>query len=144
MSTDKSILEKITDTVKEVANRASDAAVEALKPEPHPAKKGGRIEKDVSETTAGYVPLAADGIVADPLLVQPLAEAPARPKRGGKAAGRTASKKATKSSARRAPKKAGKKSMARKSKATVKTRQASAAKRAAGKTSRRGAKKRSR
>ncbi len=80
MNKDKSILEKFTDTVKELANSAS----EALKPEEPPKPE---------RTNAAYMPFAAEGVVSDPLLVPPLAAAPPRPTR----------KPAKKSSARKAP-----------------------------------------
>ena len=82
MSRDKSILEKFTDTVKEMANSAS----EALKAEEPPK---------VEQTNAAYMPFAAEGLVSDPLLIPPVAAAPPRGKR-------TAKKAAKKSSARSA------------------------------------------
>jgi hypothetical protein len=82
MSKDKSILERFTDTVKEMANNAS----EALKAEEPPK---------VEQTNAAYMPFAAEGLVSDPLLIPPVAAAPPRGKR-------TAKKAAKKSSARSA------------------------------------------
>jgi hypothetical protein len=108
MDKDKSIIERFTDTVREVAKTATEAASEALKPDP-PSR--------VEERAAGYVPLAADGLVSDPLMVPPVAEPRKRrrrapPKRTAKKnADRTGkpAKKARKSTAR-ATKKAARKS----------------------------------
>jgi hypothetical protein len=58
----KSILEKITDKVKNIANIAADAANEALKPEAPPPK--------ADEYSAAHIPLAADGLVSDPVMVR--------------------------------------------------------------------------
>ena len=61
---DKSIFEKFTDTVKEITNTATEAAGQALK------------TSRADERAAAYVPLAADGLVSDPLMVPPAAAAP--------------------------------------------------------------------
>ena len=63
MANDKSILEKFTDTVKDIANSAS----EALKADEPPK---------VEQTNAAYMPFAAAGLVSDPLLVPPIAMQP--------------------------------------------------------------------
>jgi hypothetical protein len=81
---DKSILEKIADTVKDIANIAADAADHALKPEESAPK--------VDEPEINHMPLAAEGLVSDPMLVPPMAPAPAQKK---KAANKT-SRKSTK------------------------------------------------
>jgi hypothetical protein len=62
MDNDKSILEKITDKVRNIANIAANAANEALKPEATPPK--------VDEYSAANIPLAADGLVSDPVMVR--------------------------------------------------------------------------
>jgi len=54
MNKDKSILEKITDTVKDIATIAANAADHALKAEESPLK--------VDRRSAAYIPLAADGL----------------------------------------------------------------------------------
>src|ERR1700687_2456979 len=87
MGKDKSICEKITDKVKDIATIAADAANEALKAEAPLLK--------AEERTAAYIPLAADGIVSDPMMVPPTTVGPTRrkpaaPKRGAKVSGRTA------------------------------------------------------
>ena len=64
MGNDKSILEKITDTVKDVATLAADAASHALKTEP---------SRKTDEQVVTYMPLAADGLVSDPMMVPPIA-----------------------------------------------------------------------
>ena len=98
MDKDKSILEKFTDTVKDIANSAS----EALKAEEPPK---------VEQSNAAYMPFAAEGLVSDPLLIPPVAALPPRRKRTAR---RTAKTSARKSSARKvtakraAPKKAKK------------------------------------
>jgi hypothetical protein len=81
MDNDKSIFEKITDKVKEITEIATQAADEALKPEePRP---------NTAEPLANYIPLAADGFISDPLMVPPLAVAPARQSKGAAPAPRT-------------------------------------------------------
>src|ERR1700756_1139809 len=87
MSKDKSILERFTDTVKDIANSAS----EALKSEEPPK---------VEQTNAAYMPFAAEGLVSDPLLVPPVVTQPPRRKRTAR---KTAKRSAKKSSARKAP-----------------------------------------
>jgi hypothetical protein len=70
MGKDKSIFEKITDKVKEITDIATQAADEALKADEPP-----------DEPLAAYIPLAAVGFVSDPMMVPPLAVAPARQRR---------------------------------------------------------------
>ena len=91
MDKDKSILEKITDTMKDIANIAADAADHALKAEEPPPKADQR--------SAAYIPLAADGLVSDPMMVPPIAVAPA-PRRK-RAAAKQAARKATRLQKRR-------------------------------------------
>ena len=67
MDKDKTVLEKITDTLKDVAKTATDAASEALKTD-RPALKA-------DERAVAYMPLAADGLVSDPMLAAPVAAA---------------------------------------------------------------------
>ncbi len=113
MGKDKSILDKITDTVKGVASTASDA----LKPDEEATK--------ADERTATYVPLAADGLVSDPV-VPPVAtprKRRAAPKRAATSARRTAAaakKAARKRSASKAGKKSAKKRSAKAAKKTAK------------------------
>ncbi|WP_065755343.1 hypothetical protein [Bradyrhizobium paxllaeri] len=76
MGRDRSILEKFTDTVKEIAGTATEAASHALKTD-EPGLKA-------DERAAVYVPLAADGLVSDPLMTPPVAAAPERRKRTAK------------------------------------------------------------
>jgi hypothetical protein len=107
MDKEKSILEKITDTVKEIANIAADAADHALKAEEPPPK--------ADERTVAYMPLAADGLVSDPLMAPPVAVAPVRKKKRAapkRTAGRKAGAKkpATKSAGKTAKKTTAKKS----------------------------------
>jgi hypothetical protein len=101
MGTDKSILEKLTDTVKDIATLASDAASHALKTDASPPK----TDKEV----AMYMPLAADGLVSDPMMVPPIAIAPAKKKAAAKKA-KPASKKTAKKTAKKAAKKSAKRS----------------------------------
>jgi hypothetical protein len=65
MAKQKSILDKFTDTMKGLA----DSASQALKSE-EPAR--------VDESAAGYMPFAAEGMVSDLLPVPPIATPPAR------------------------------------------------------------------
>jgi hypothetical protein len=90
MDNDKSILEKFTDRLKDIANIAADAASHALSAE-QPALKAG-------EQPVVYMPLAADGLVSDPMMIAPIA--PARKKR--RAAAKPAAKKASKRAAKKA------------------------------------------
>ena len=97
MGTDKSILEKLTDTVKDIATLASDAASHALKSDA-PAPK-------TDEEVAMYMPLAADGLVSDPMMVPPIAIAPAKKRGASKRASKTAGKKTAAKPAAKASKK---------------------------------------
>jgi hypothetical protein len=107
MGNDKSILEKITDTVKDIATIAADAASHALKTEEPPLK--------ADEQSATYVPLAADGLVSDPMMVPPMAIAPAANRR---AAPKQAAKKVGKKTARKSNRKSAAKAAKKKRKAT--------------------------
>jgi hypothetical protein len=133
MDKDKSILEKFTDTVKDIANSAS----EALKSEEPPK---------VEQTNAAYMPFAAEGLVSDPLLVPPIAARPPRRKRTARktakksparkiAAKRAAPKKAAKTSARAKSRVASRSAAKASAKRTTKARKGT--KRAAGKRGRR-------
>jgi hypothetical protein len=126
MDKDKSILEKITDTIKDIANIAADAADHAMKAEQPPPR--------AAERSAAYIPLAADGPVSDPMMVPPIAAAHA-PRRK-----RAASKRAAKASKTR-PKKDIKKSAAKAATKATASRSRSAAKSTARKTSRETAKR---
>ena len=107
MAKPKSIIEKFSETVKGLAESAS----QALKAE-EPAR--------VDATTAAYMPFAAEGLVSDPMLVPPIATQPSRRKKRAarKVAGRSTAKAASetstrspkKSAARKSPRKAAKKS----------------------------------
>jgi hypothetical protein len=134
MGNDKSILEKITDTVKDIATLATDAANHALKAEEPPLK-------EAEQPAVAYMPLAGDALISDPMMmVSPIAVAPAprrkraAPKRAAKRASKKTAKKAVKKSARTA----AKKSVAKKS-AAKKT--GKAAKKSAEKASKKTAKK---
>src|SRR3982074_435944 len=72
---DKSILEKITDTVKDVAKTASEAASRALRAD-EPGLKA-------DERAAAYMPLVGEGMVSDPLMVPPAAAVRPRRKQPG-------------------------------------------------------------
>ncbi len=82
MAKEKSILDKFTETMKGLA----DSASQALKAD-EPAR--------VDETAAAYMPFAAEGFVSDPLPVPPIEAQPPRRKRG-------AAKKTAKRGARKA------------------------------------------
>jgi hypothetical protein len=115
---DKSILQKIADTVKDIAAIATDAANDALKAEA-PAPKA-------NEAVVTDVPLAALGLVSDPMMVPPMALIPARNKQ--RAATRPGAKKAARKRA------AAKKSAAGKSRKAAKKTTKKTAKKAARKT----------
>ncbi len=127
MDKDKSILERFTETMKGLA----DSASEALKSE-EPAK--------ADQTAAASMPFAAEGMVSDPLLVPPVAAQPVRKKRrvARKAAPRSAT--TAKTSARKAAKKAA---ASRSRKSAGKAATASARKATAKKAGRVSAKKHS-
>lgn len=135
MDKDKSILEKFTDTVKEMANSAS----EALKAEEPPK---------VEHNDAAAMPFTAAGLVSDPLLVPPIAALPPRPKRTVRKTAKTSARKssARKATAKRAapkkPRKAAKTSARGRSRATSRSAAKTSAKRAAKATSKRKATKR--
>src|SRR5437879_6228445 len=104
MGKHKSVLEKITGTVKDIANIAADAADHAMKANEAPPR--------AAERSAAYIPLAADGLVSDPMMVPPIAAAHApRRKRAG-------SRRAAKASRKTRAKKAAGKSAAKKTAAT--------------------------
>ena len=65
MDNDKSILEKIGDAVKDLAKVATDAANDVMKVDA-PALKA-------DERALAYMPLAAEGLVSDPLMMPPVA-----------------------------------------------------------------------
>ena len=104
MDKDKTILEKITGTMKDIANIAADAADHAMKANEAPPK--------AVERSAVYIPLAADGLVSDPMMVPPIAavHAPRRKhaasRRAGKASRKTPAKKTVKKSTAKPAKKA--------------------------------------
>ena len=127
MDKDKSILEKITDTVKDFANVAADAADRAVKAEKAPTK--------AEERSAAYIPLAADGLVSDPMMVPPIAAVGA-PRRK-----RAALRRAARASRKTRAKKAVRKSAAKPAKKTATRRSRSAAKTTARKTSKKMARK---
>lgn len=80
----RSILEKITERVKEITNIASEAADYALKTEERPPK--------AHVPSAAYIiPLAADGLVSDPMMASPRSKTAGEgiaTRRGGKRRGR--------------------------------------------------------
>ena len=91
MAKAKSIVEKFTDTMKGLA----DSASQALKAEEPPR---------VDETAATYMPFAAEGMVSDPTLpiaVQPVRKRRAANKAAGRRAGKSSNKTAAKTSARK-------------------------------------------
>jgi len=120
MDKDKTILEKFTETMKGLA----DSASEALKSEEPPK---------TSAPVAAYMPLGAEGLVSDPLLVPPVAAQPVRKKR------RVAKKAANRSAPKKSARKAVTTSAPSRSKKSAKT----AAKTSAKKAARASAKKRS-
>ncbi len=118
-SKEKSILDKFTETMKGLA----DSASQALKAD-EPAR--------VDETAAAYMPFAAEGFVSDPLPVPPIAAQPPRRKRGPakktakrgarKAATGKAAKHTNKTAKKSTPKKrAARKSARARSKQTART-----------------------
>jgi hypothetical protein len=102
MDNDKTVLQKITDTLKDVARAATEAASEALKTD-RPALKA-------DERAVAYMPLAADGLVSDPLLAAPpVVETRANKKRAPKRSAKKSSKRAVTKAARKSAGKSVKK-----------------------------------
>src|SRR5712664_3797535 len=114
MDKDKSILEKITGTMKDIANIAADAADHAM--------KANEASPKAAERSAAYIPLAADGLVSDPMMVPPIAaaHAPRRKRAGSRRAAKAGSKTARKAASKSA-RKTAKKSPARRSSDVVGT-----------------------
>jgi hypothetical protein len=118
-SKEKSTLDKFADTMKGLA----DSASQVLKSE-EPAR--------VDNTAAAYMPFAAEGMVSDLLPVPPIAARPARRKRAPSEKGK-----------RRAAKRSRKTAAAKPShRATARSRSKAAARKSAKKTSRKAIKKR--
>jgi hypothetical protein len=113
---DKSIIEKFTDTVRDLA----DSAAQALKSDE---------PKRANATTVAYMPFAAEGMVSDPLIVAPVVVQPARKRRTARKAARRGASKRSKKSAAKAP--ARKSVRKRASKTASKTARKSRAKTAA-------------
>ncbi len=135
MAKDKTLMEKFADTVRDVAKTAADAASAALQPERPAASK-------VDRRTAAYVPLAADGLVSDPMMVAPMAEPhPRRKKPAARPTARSAARKPAKKFARKASAKSARKSTAKKASPAARRKTASKTKTA---TKRRTAKSRRR
>jgi hypothetical protein len=123
---DKSIIEKFTDTVKELA----DSATQALKSDD---------PKRAAQTTAVYMPFAAEGMVSDPLIVAPVVVQPARKRRTArKAARRGAGKRAAgapaKKSARKGATKSTRKTARKTARKSIRTSQAARSKSATART----------
>ena len=73
MGKTKSIGEKIAGTMKDIVSIAANAADHAMKTDEAPPT--------VDERSAAYIPLAADGLVSDPMMVPPIAAAHAPPRK---------------------------------------------------------------
>jgi hypothetical protein len=125
MGKTKSIGEKIAGTMKDIVSIAANAADHAMKTD--------EATPTVDERSAAYIPLAADGLVSDPMMVPPIA-AVRTPRRKRARLKRAASRKTP-------AKKIVKKSAAKPAKKTAAGRSRSAAKTTARKTSRKTAKK---
>ena len=140
MDNDRSILEKFTDTIKDIANIAAEAASHALSAE-QPAFKA-------DDKAVAYMPPAADGFVSDPMPVAPIVRGPRRKKRAAAkpAAKQTAGKAGKKSTRKSAKKKSApktvKKSAAKRSRKAAKKTTKKPAREAGRKTAGKAAKKR--
>jgi hypothetical protein len=103
MGKTKSIGEKIAGTMKDIVSIAANAADHAMKTD--------EARPTVDERSGAYIPLAADGLVSDPMMVPPIAaaHAPRRKraplKRAAKAGRKTPAKKAVKKSVAKPTKK---------------------------------------
>jgi hypothetical protein len=115
MGKDKSILEKITGTMKDIANIAAEAADHAM--------KANEARPTASERSAVYIPLAADGLVSDPMMVPPIAavHAPRRKRAASRQAAKASRKTRAKKAVRKAAGKVAKKSTARRSRSAART-----------------------
>ncbi len=121
MGKTKSIGEKIAGTMKDIVSIAANAADHAMKTDKAPPK--------AVERSAAYIPLAADGLVSDPMMVPPIAAVHA-PRRK-----RAASTRAAKAGRKTPAKEVGKKSAAKPTKKATTRRSRSAAQASARKTS---------
>lgn len=107
MAKQKSILDKFTDTMKGLA----DSASQALKSE-EPAR--------VDESAAAYMPFAAEGMVSDLLPVPPIATQPVRRRRARSETGkRRAAKRSRKTAAGKPPRQVTAKSAGARTKAAA-------------------------
>src|SRR5258708_5992825 len=101
---EKSVLEKmvdkVNDAVENLVNTASAAAMKAMEPDETMAGRG---------SAQMYMPLAADGMVTDPILMAPMSIAPA-PGKKRTAPKKTVTKNTRKVSAKKVTTKAAKKS----------------------------------
>ncbi len=115
MGKDKSILEKFTGTMKDIANIAAEAADHAMKAQ-QPSPKA-------AERSAAYIPLAADGLVSDPMMVPPIAaaHAPRRKRAASRRVAKASRKTRAKKAVRRAAGKIAKRSAARRSRSAART-----------------------
>ena len=113
MDKDKSILKKIAGTMKDIATIAADAADHAM--------KANEAPPNAVERSAVYIPLAADGLVSDPMMVPPIAaiHAPRRKRGPLKRAAKASRKNRTKKAIRRAVAKPAKKATARRSRSAA-------------------------
>jgi hypothetical protein len=123
---EKSILDKFTETMKGLA----DSASQALKSEEPPR---------VDAAAAAYMPFAAEGLVTDPLAVPPLAtQQPPRRKRGvTKKSAKRGTGKAAARRTNKATNKAGKKPTSKKRAHKAASRSAGARSKQAAKTAKR-------
>ncbi len=129
----KSIRQRIADALKDIAKVAANAANDALKAEtPKPETRKSKSD----EAAATYIPLAAEGLVSDPMLVPPLAAAAPAPKKK-----RGAAKPAAKKAVRKTAKKATKKSAVGKSKKSARKTVKNAAKKSTRQTAKKNKKR---
>ena len=122
MAKRKSILDKFTDTMKGLA----DSASQALKSE-EPAR--------VDESAAAYMPFASEGMVSDLLPVPPIATQPARRKRAPSEKGK---RRAAKRSRKTAAAKPARRATAKSARARTKAAGRKSARKTSRKTLRRG------
>jgi hypothetical protein len=115
------IIDKVNDSVENIANTASAAAMKAMEPEPDPKQVAGTTNEQV------YIPEATDAAaVPAPLFAAPGKKKRVLPKKTvakavalKKSAKKSRKKKAVKQTATKASKKAAKKSAAKKAKSSA-------------------------
>jgi hypothetical protein len=126
------LVDKINDAVENITTTVSDAVQHAMEPDP----------VRPSEQPVAYMPMAGDGLLADPMM-PPFVVIPRRKKSTSKNAPKESGKKAAKKTVKKSAKKAAKKLSAQKTKKAAKAWKPTAGRKSVGrkKTAKKVAKK---